>query len=92
MRNLNTNQMYRFDFAIFKDNKLAYLIEFDGRQHFSGPESKWKYTRTLEEIKQVDEAKNKYCKNNNIILKRIPYFQISKITLKNIESDLFDIL
>ena len=25
----------RFDFAVFKDNKLSHLIEYDGAQHFS---------------------------------------------------------
>ena len=39
LKNPKTNKKYRFDFAIFKNNKLAYLIEFDGRQHYSGPES-----------------------------------------------------
>ena len=91
LRNPLTNKMYRFDFAIFKNNQLAYLIEFDGRQHFSGPESSWKNTRTLEEIQQADEEKNDYCKKNNIILKRIPFFQISNITFENIESNIFNI-
>ena len=91
LRNPFTNKMYRFDFAIFKNNQLAYLIEFDGRQHFSGPEASWKNTRTLEEIQQADKEKNNYCKKNNIILKRIPFFQISKITFENIESNMFNI-
>lgn len=91
LRNPVTNALYRFDFAIFKNNQLAYLIEFDGRQHFSGPEASWKNTRSLEEIQQADKEKDEYCKKNNIILKRIPYFQISKITFENIESDIFNI-
>lgn len=91
LRNSLSNRMYRFDFAIFKNNQLAYLIEFDGKQHFSGPEASQKKTRTLEEIQQADEEKNNYCKNNNIILKRIPYFKISEITFENIESDIFNI-
>ena len=91
LKNPKTGYMYRFDFAIFKNNKLAYLIEFDGRQHFSGPEASWKKTRTLEEIQQADEIKNKYCKEHNIVLKRISYFQISKISLDTINSDVFNI-
>ena len=31
LKNPNTNHSYRFDFAVFKDNSLSYLIEFDGR-------------------------------------------------------------
>ena len=85
------NKPYRFDFAVFKDNKLDFLIEFDGKQHFSGPEGKWKEGYNLEEVKKRDNIKNQYCKNNNIILKRIPYFQISQITIENILSDNFNI-
>lgn len=91
LRNPKTNKLYRFDFAIFKENKLAYLIEFDGRQHYSGPESGWKQSRTLEEIQQVDNIKNQYCIDNGIILKRIPYFQLSQVNLENIESKKFNI-
>lgn len=50
LKNPNTNHSYRFDFAIFKDNSLSYLIEFDGRQHYTGPEASWSRCRTLEEI------------------------------------------
>ena len=91
LKNLNTNKPYRFDFAIFKENKLAYLIEFDGRQHYSGPENGWKQSRTLEEIQQADNIKNQYCIDNKIILKRIPYFQLSQVNLETIESKKFNI-
>lgn len=37
----------RFDFAIFKNNQLNCLIEFDGRQHYSGPEAKWTHSDSL---------------------------------------------
>ena len=73
------------------DGEINRFIEFDGRQHFSGPEASWKKTRTLEEIQQADEIKNKYCKEHNIVLKRISYFQISKISLDTINSDVFNI-
>ena len=87
----DNNKPYRFDFAIFKNNQLAFLIEFDGRQHYEGPEGKWKQNSSLEDIQKRDNIKNEYCKKHNIILKRIPYFQISKITIETIESDMFSI-
>lgn len=59
----------RFDFAIFVDNKIK-LIEFDGLQHFTKTKSMY----TTEKIKKHDEIKNKYCKNHNIELLRIPYW------------------
>lgn len=86
-----TGKQYRFDFAIFQDNVLQYLIEFDGRQHYTGPEASWKNTRTLEEIIKVDKIKNEYCKQHNYILKRIPYFSIQEITIDNILSNKFNI-
>lgn len=81
----------KFDFAIFKDNKLSYLIEFDGRQHYIGPDGTWKNSYNLEELQERDKLKNEYCKKNNITLKRIPYFLISKININSIEGAEFDI-
>ena len=68
----------RFDFAIFENNKLVRLIEFDGIQHFKEQEY---FTHGLTEIKNNDIIKNKYCKDNNIPLVRIPYWERDKMTL-----------
>lgn len=81
----------KFDFAIFKDNKLDYLIEFDGRQHYEGPDAKWSLSDSLEEIQQRDRLKNDYCLKNGIKLKRIPYYDIGKITIEKIESNEYNI-
>ena len=78
---------YRFDFAVFKGENILFLIEFDGRQHITGPEAFWKNTRTLQEIQKADLEKNEYCKINNILLKRIPYYDIKDITIENILSN-----
>jgi len=61
-----------FDFAIFKDNKLLFLIEYQGEQHFRmvdfmGGEQGFKQ-RT-----ERDQIKREYCKSNNILLLEIPY-------------------
>lgn len=72
----------RFDFAIFYNNKLYELIEFDGRQHFVGPDGAWNQASSLEKIQQYDNLKNTYCKEHNIKLIRIPYWQIDKIDLE----------
>lgn len=90
-KNKNTNIPYRFDFAIFQNKQLSFLIEFDGRQHYTGPESGWSKSISLEEIQKRDALKNEYCKSHNIILKRIPYFEINQINLENIFSDKFNI-
>lgn len=67
-----------FDFAIF-DNKenLMFLCETDGRQHFELVEI---YGEEEFELTQKrDRIKNEYCKNNNIKLIRIPYWEIDNI-------------
>jgi len=73
------NAHLRFDFAIFSNKKeLLYLIEYDGQQHFKqipyygGDE----YFNT---VKINDGLKNNYCKNNNINLIRIPYYNKANI-------------
>lgn len=76
-----------FDFAIFDDKektKLLYLIEYDGEQHFRPIRFKnISEEKALENFKQVqisDDIKNDYCKNNNIKLIRIPYWDFDKIS------------
>lgn len=65
----------RFDFYLPNYNCC---IEYDGEQHykeinFFGGE------RGYEERKRNDSIKNKYCKENNISLLRIPYFNFNNI-------------
>ena len=64
-----------FDF--FVNNE--YLIEYDGQQHFNKDSFfDYKYTH------QHDEIKNKWCKENNIPLIRIPYFQYEKLSIEDL--------
>ena len=58
-------------------------IEFDGRQHFESIEH-WEGDNGLLKIKKNDSIKNEYCKDNDIKLIRIPYYEID-----NIEDKLF---
>ena len=58
----------RFDFAIFKENKLSALIEFQGEQHYN--QSNGFYNET---IIAHDKMKIEYCKKNNIRLIIINY-------------------
>lgn len=76
-----------FDFAIIdKDNSIKYLIEFDGRQHYELIEM-WGGKSNLDDIKMKDNIKNKYCKDNNINLIRIPHWDYDNI--ETILGDLF---
>lgn len=74
----------RFDFGIYNDsNKLIRLIEFDGEQHYKNQN----FFQDLQYIKNNDKIKNEYCKNNNISLVRIPYWEKDKITLEMLLGD-----
>ena len=61
-----------FDFAIFQNDKLLGLIEYDGEQHFK-PVDIWGGEENLKLQQERDERKDKWCKENNIKLVRIPY-------------------
>lgn len=84
LKNPKTNHHLRFDFAIFANDELEYLIEFDGRQHFTGPEASWTHAQSLEDIQFRDKLKNDYCKDHNITLKRIPYTALSHLSYEEI--------
>jgi len=77
------NMKYRFDFAIFQDQKLQYLIEFDGLQHYK-TSSTWFTNDKLKIIQENDKKKEQYCLNNNIPLIRIPYTHLKKICLNDL--------
>lgn len=74
-----------FDFALFKNNQLLALIEYQGIQHFSNLNHGWSNPEKFEEIQQHDKIKFNYCEENNIKLYYITY-------LENIEERLEEIL
>lgn len=64
----------KYDFAVFKDNKISYLIEYDGQQHFMYQDSNsWNTKEHYDRLMIHDEIKNQYCKAHNLNLIRIPY-------------------
>lgn len=71
----DTNALAKFDFFI-----NGKLIEFDGKQHYEYVGGYF----TLEDfykLQQRDLFKNQWCKDNNIELIRIPYYDEEKISL-----------
>lgn len=68
-----TRDKLLFDFAIFNNNTLLYLIEFDGKQHFQHANCGWNDLENLQKTHRNDLLKNKYCFEHNIPLIRIPY-------------------
>ena len=71
-----TNRLAYFDYAIFQNNALICLIEYDGAQHYHG----WNFDdNDLQHIQEYDEIKNQYCRKHNIPLIRIPYWEIDNM-------------
>jgi len=65
-----------FDFAIFSNEVLVFLIEADGEQHFKNTGFS---KGGLEEVIKRDSIKDKYCEDNNIKLIRINYLQEKEV-------------
>lgn len=63
----------RFDFAIFLNNQLNCLIEYNGLQHYEKPQGKWgeEWGKLIEN----DKRKKEYCEKHCIPLKIIKYDQ-----------------
>ena len=62
----------RYDFAVFYNTKLLYLIEYNGRQHYESIEF-FGGQCGFEDRKIRDEIKNTYCRSHHIPLLIIPY-------------------
>lgn len=85
-----TKRRLRFDFAIYENNNLVRVIEFDGRQHIEGMiGGNWSHNSSLQEIQERDFIKNNFCWENNIPIVRIPYSKIDSITLEDLLGDKF---
>lgn len=87
IKNCKNKRELIFDFCVFENDKIKLLIEYDGIQHFE-PREIFGGQKTFKQQKENDEIKNKYCKNNNLILLRIPYYEkknINKILKKEFE-------
>lgn len=76
-RNPKTNALLKFDFYV----NNQYLIEFDGKQHFEELNNHWENLNTIQER---DMIKNKWCKQNNIPLIRIPYTKINNLKIEDL--------
>lgn len=77
------NVSLRFDFAVFDNHQLSYLIEYDGEQHYlSKTDELWR--DTVVKRQERDRVKNEYALAHNIPLYRIPYWEKNNITFENI--------
>lgn len=76
----------RFDFRVTdpKTNRL-YMIEFDGEQHFKEVPT-WRTTDIggLATTIERDEAKNRWCAENDVPMIRIPYTRLKDMCLEDL--------
>ena len=71
----------KFDFYI----NDSYLIEYDGDIHYDTEHSRgWFSDEYRSDLKDRDELKNKWCKENNIPLIRIPYWHYDDLCLEDL--------
>lgn len=73
----------RFDFALFDNNKLVGLIEYNGQQHYT-PISIFGGQEEFERRQKYDERKIKYCNDKNIELMIISYKDVYDIKIEDI--------
>lgn len=83
LRGENDNKYY-FDFAVFDKQRLVYLIEYDGIQHFSKKHQFSQSENVYDIIVKRDSKKNTYCIENNIPLIRIPYTHFEKLAIEDL--------
>ena len=81
---LRHKELLKFDFAIFKDNKLLCLIEYNGQQHYIFKKRFHKDINGFNIYQYRDKLKLEYCYKNNIPLFAIKYDE-------NIENEIYKI-
>lgn len=77
---------YYFDFAIFQNNILKYLIQYDGQQHYQYKDTSsfWNTEENYNKTKIRDNIKNQWCKDNHIPLIRIPYYHLKDLCIEDL--------
>ena len=75
---------YRFDFAVFRQEKLAYLIAYDGVLHTTYSGRGWDTEARFLRTQASDGLKNAYCARKGIPLLRIPHTQYALLSLSDL--------
>lgn len=80
-----SNYLAKFDFYLPKYNLI---IEYNGKQHYAQDGSGW--GESLKDIQSRDLYKQNWCKNNNIQMLIIPYWEnnLEKLLIEKIQENL----
>lgn len=84
-KDLKAEKPLRFDFAVFEEDGLVYLIEYDGIQHFSEEKQFGKNSDNFQKNQIRDRLKNEYCRQNKIPLIRIPYTHFEGLSIDDLK-------
>lgn len=74
----NNGFNYKYDFGILLNEELKAIVEYDGAFHYE-PIEYFGGEERFEIRQRNDEIKDNYCKENNIPLIRIPYWDYENI-------------
>lgn len=77
----------RFDFAVFKNDCLLFLIEYNGKQHYV-PVDYWGGQEKFEIQQENDNIKKNYCKKKHYKLLIYDYNQTAEEIIKSIKEEL----
>lgn len=81
--NCKSKGKLRFDFYV----NNQYLIEFDGVQHYKYDNSGRFDENYVKSIKEHDNIKNQWCKENKIPLIRVPYYKLKTLNIEDLLLD-----
>ena len=71
------DKYYRFDFAVMENNKVKYLLEYHGIQHYDGEHLHWGKDVSINQAR--DAIKEKWAYDNGIHLYVIPYTEFDNL-------------
>ncbi|MBQ4060553.1 MAG: hypothetical protein IJD46_00865 [Bacilli bacterium] len=86
--NENANNPLRFDFALFKEDNLLCLIEYNGKQHYEPVDFFGGVDAFIDQQKR-DNLKIEFCKNKKILLFTIKYDENIQERMEEILDELY---
>jgi hypothetical protein len=76
----NTNYWrYRYDFVVYNEGAVQFIIEYDGFHHFGFNDNNWNTGDNHFQTIVSDNYKSNYCAFKGIPLLRIPYWELDDI-------------
>lgn len=87
----SSGRLLRFDFCVFDDNgDIDFLIEFQGIQHYK-PKDKFGGLAGLKKQQYNDMRKREYCRDHDLKLIAIPYWDEARVDYDYIMNAYFDL-